>query len=275
MTKAETAPGKRSAPIGAKRPERRAADDAATAFHTSTRSVQRGKTIIDKGSKRLNEAVAAGQLSLGKAEQIVKTYPDKRKQDTQVTLIAKSKMVMRVKGLTGEIEWYTPRKYLDAAVQVMGAIDLDPASSAAAQAHVKATRHFTIENDGLAQEWSGRIFLNPPYAMPFIKQFTAKMVESSASPEFIEGILLTNNATDTEWFHSALEVCSAVCFTRGRISFLEACDGELIEKPAPTHGQAFFYFGTNSEKFAAVFSAFGTILSRLLTPPSTLQIAAE
>jgi hypothetical protein len=59
-----------------------------------------------------------GQLSLGKAEHIVQTYPDKQKQDKQVAIVAKSKMATRVKNLTGEYEWYTPRQYLDAAVEV-------------------------------------------------------------------------------------------------------------------------------------------------------------
>jgi hypothetical protein len=37
----KTAPGKRSSPIGDKRPKRLAADDAAKAFNTSSRTVQR------------------------------------------------------------------------------------------------------------------------------------------------------------------------------------------------------------------------------------------
>jgi len=254
--------GKRkpSAPIGAKGLEHRAADDAAAAFGTSPRNVQRGIAVREKGSAKLNEAVQGGRLTLGKAEQVVKTYPDKARQDAQVGIIAKSKMTTRVKGLTGEIEWYTPRKYLDAVIEVIGAIDLDPASSNAAQDHVNATRYFTLDNDGLVQTWNGRVFLNPPYKMPSIKQFTVKMIESWQHGEMREGILLTNNATDTEWFHSALDVCNAVCFTRGRISFLEASDGELVEKTSPTHGQAFFYFGKNVAAFARRFAEFGIIL---------------
>ena len=260
-------------PIGPPISKHRARDDAATAFGTSPRNVQRGKAVRSKGSKKLNDAVATGQLSLGKAEQIVNTYPDKRRQDEQVAVVAKSKMVTRVKGLTGEIEWYTPRKYLDAAVAVMGAIDLDPASSDAAQAHVRAARYFTLETDGLAQTWSGRVFLNPPYAMPFIREFSAKMVNSFLSGSMSEGILLTNNATDTEWFHNAMSACTAVCFTRGRIAFLEASNGELVEKPSPTHGQAFFYFGSHLSSFVEVFSAFGAIVCPYKRPLTLREVA--
>lgn len=262
----ETAPGKpkveeRSASIEAERkPQpRRATAAAAEAFGTSDGGVQRAKRVAAKASKKLAAAVEAGQLSLGKAEQIVKTHPDKKAQDAQVKHIRQSRMTTRVKGLTGEIEWYTPRKYLDAAVAVMGGIDLDPASSYAAQDHVKAKRFYTIDNNGLTQRWSGRVFLNPPYAMPTIKQFVNKMVSAYEGGEFSDGILLTNNATDTEWFHTAAASCTAVCLTRGRISFLQARDGELLEKASPTHGQSFFYFGPHLGQFRKVFREFGLI----------------
>ena len=256
-----------SAPIGAQQLKHRAADDDAKAFNTSSRTVQRSNLIKKKGSAKLKDAVHRGALSPAKAEQIIKTYPEKSKQDRQVALIAESKMVTRAKGLTGEFEWYTPRKYLDLAIAVMGAIDLDPASSVAAQKHVKAKNFFTLENDGLKQVWHGRVFLNPPYAMPFVRDFTAKIVASSKAGTMSEGILLVNNATDTEWFSLASIGCSALCLTRGRISFLEASEDELIEKPSPTHGQAFFYFGPNVERFAKVFSAVGNIWT-LLRPTS-------
>jgi hypothetical protein len=39
---------------------------------------------------------------------------------------------------TGEFEWYTPERYLDLAREVLGTIDLDPASSEIAQETVRA-----------------------------------------------------------------------------------------------------------------------------------------
>jgi len=224
--------------------------------------VQSAKTVQRQGSKKLNDAVDRGELSVAKAEQITKLYPDKRTQDAQVATIRESRMVTRVKGLTGEVEWYTPGLYLDAAIAVMGGIDLDPASSQAAQEHVRARRYFTLEDDGLSQQWSGRVFLNPPYAMPFVKDFVRKMVAAYEAADISEGILLTNNATDTEWFHMAAYTCAALCLTRGRIRFLEASNGDLIEKPSPTHGQTFFYFGPKGRQFEQVFSEHGIVLRR-------------
>ena len=72
---------------------------------------------------------------------------------------------------TGEFERYTPAQYIEAARRVLGEIDLDPASCEIAQRTVKAVEYFTAKDDGLEQEWHGRVWLNPPYAQPVIAQF--------------------------------------------------------------------------------------------------------
>lgn len=156
---------------------------------------------------------------------------------------------------TGNYEWYTPAEYVEHARRVLGVIDLDPASSALAQETVKAECYFSEEDDGLGAEWHGHVWLNPPYAQPAIEHFVDKLIEETAARRTSEAILLTHNSTDTAWFHKAANASAAICFTRGRIAFVDT-EGE---RAAPTQGQAFFYFGQNTHFFGAEFSQVGFV----------------
>jgi phage N-6-adenine-methyltransferase len=156
---------------------------------------------------------------------------------------------------TGDNEWFTPAQYIRAARDVMGGIDLDPATHPLAQETVQATGFFTADNDGLDKQWRGRIWLNPPYAQPLIAQFIEKLVGEVSAGRVVQAILLTHNYTDTAWFHQAEAAADLLCFTRGRIKFIDA-DGDEC---APTQGQAFFYYGPQVELFRDVFSRFGFV----------------
>jgi hypothetical protein len=57
-------------------------------------------------------------------------------------------------------EWFTPPRYIQAVREVLGGIDLDPASSRAANRIVGAARYFTAADNGYGREWHSRIFLN-------------------------------------------------------------------------------------------------------------------
>lgn len=156
---------------------------------------------------------------------------------------------------TGNMEWFTPAEYVDRARRVLGEIDLDPASCETAQETVKAWEYFTKGNDGLTQEWRGRVWLNPPYSQPEIAQFVDKLIAEVDSGRVSSAILLTNSATDTAWFHKAMNASSAFCLTRGRIKFVSPHN----EGTQPTMGQTFFYFGENHDLFAAEFSEVGGV----------------
>ena len=167
-----------------------------------------------------------------------------------------SRRPTRARTRTGDIEWYTPGEILEAIVQVMGGIDLDPASSDAQQAAapVKATRYFTIIDNGLTQPWPGRIFLNPPYAAGVIDEFVRKFLEERRLGNLQQGMLLTNSSTETEWWQTAASHCDAVCFLKGRVHFLKLVNGVLTRgKSSPAHPHSIFYFGPEVARFAHVF----------------------
>lgn len=152
---------------------------------------------------------------------------------------------------SGENEWYTPVEFVDAARKVMGDIDLDPASCEVANKTVKAKTIFTIANDGLSQKWYGNVWLNPPYASDLIGKFANKTAESKK--DINQAIVLVNNATETQWFNTLIEVASAIVFPKSRVKFCMA-NGNT---GAPLQGQAFIYIGAYPERFLKVFKKYG------------------
>jgi hypothetical protein len=75
---------------------------------------------------------------------------------------------------TGNPESYTPAKYIESARQVLGQIDLDPASNELAQQVVKAAQWYGEADNGLLKDWHGTVFLNPPYSWPDVANFIAQ-----------------------------------------------------------------------------------------------------
>lgn len=155
---------------------------------------------------------------------------------------------------SGNNEWYTPVEFLESARAVLGEIDLDPASSKTAQKNVRAKKYYTAEQDGLAKQWKGRVWLNPPYSSDLVAKFCEKLVQSAVDGDVTAAIVLCNNATETRWFEALSRVASAVCLPTGRIKYL---DETGAEQNSPLQGQAFLYIGKDVKGFAEIFCAHG------------------
>lgn len=203
---------------------------------------QRTELIRDlraKGMTLLDVADAVG-VSVGSVHKAVSdATPERRKP--------------HVAQNNGENEWYTPAQYIEAARVVMGSIDLDPASSDVANTVVQASAYYTAHDDGLGKPWRGNIWLNPPYAQPLIAQFSAKLQEEWAAGNIHSAIVLVNNATETAWFHGAVNCASAVCFPLARVKFW-APDRSTA---SPLQGQAILYLGDDADIFVEQFRRFG------------------
>jgi hypothetical protein len=155
---------------------------------------------------------------------------------------------------TGEFERYTPEVYIKAVRAVLGDIDLDPATSEEAQQVVRAAAYFTAADDGLIQDWIGRVFLNPPYHRDLAPRFIKKLVDEFRNGHVSAAIALTNNCSDTDWFNTAITDSVGVCFCHGRIKFIVPGGGDPV---LPTQGQSFFYFGDDVQRFEDVFCVIG------------------
>lgn len=156
--------------------------------------------------------------------------------------------------------WFTPSVYTEMAREVMGEIDLDPFSSQAANAHVKAKRYFDLRSDAFKQAWfqdQGRVFMNPPYSRKIIDAAVDLFLANWSSESVSQGVILVNNATETRWFQSLLRTASLLCLPDRRIAF-ENDDGKHVS--GNTRGQVFFYFGHKRARFTEVFGRIGVVL---------------
>jgi hypothetical protein len=149
------------------------------------------------------------------------------------------------------IEWFTPEDIIAAAREVMGAIELDPASCEQANGVVRATNYFTSENDGLTQEWHGRVWMNPPYGKDDGEsnqaRWLAKLIGEFQSGRVTEACAIFNSSTSDSWFGALWDF--TLCFTRNRVKFWRP--GEPAT--SPRYGSVIVYMGPNPAAFAAAF----------------------
>lgn len=108
-------------------------------------------------------------------------------------------------------EWWTPPHVFTA----LGlGFDLDPCAPRLPDADwIPARKRFSAPEDGLSLPWRGRVWLNPPYGRE-----AGRWVERLA--DHGNGIALVFSRTDVKWWHAAVPKATAVCFVRGRLTFI-------------------------------------------------------
>lgn len=210
-------------------------------------------TIAENVGEEVKHQILAGSLPVTKKD--VVALAEKPIEEQQVIISElQSGGKPHVSNNSGNNEWYTPAEYIEAARDALNGINLDPASSPLANLTVQAQRYYTIDDDGLTREWSGRVWLNPPYASDLVGRFVSKLCECIKAGQVTEAILLVNNATETKWFQEAASNASAICFPQGRIKYL---DSTSTPANTPLQGQSFVYFGDRPTRFMDIFTKFG------------------
>lgn len=175
-------------------------------------------------------------------------------------------------------EWYTPSKYIEAAREVMGSIDLDPASCALANQTVRAARYYTQEDDGLSKAWYGNVWLNPPYSSDNSPSgmfagkapggngkgltgfFIAKLVEGYETGYINQAVACVNADVIRNWFQPLWNY--PICFSHKKILFHRP--GEISQHHY--FGTCFVYLGWNEQGFVEHFSQFGRIAKAVDVP---------
>ena len=180
-------------------------------------------------------------------------------------------------------EWYTPSPIVEAAREVMGGIDLDPASHEEANRTVKAGRFFTEADNGLIQPWLGRVFLNPPGGLvgkfwsKLMREYVEQCVWVGYSLEQLQTLQNVDNRTPIGF---------SMCIPKARIGFIEneakriariaKIDAENVirrdrgeklkrrseKADSPSHANYITYIGTHKDRFEKRFSRFGQVVIR-------------
>lgn len=132
-------------------------------------------------------------------------------------------------------EWNTPLYVFEA---LDADLELDPCAPTSGS-HVPATRSYTKAEDGLAQPWSGSVFMNPPFGkrfgqVPWLKRFI----------EHGNGIGIIMAPTSAVWWQDHVPQVDGLLFPRGKIKFepskrlerhlrakARAADKEWVQQP--------------------------------------------
>jgi hypothetical protein len=106
-------------------------------------------------------------------------------------------------------EWITPIEILNK----LGEFDLDPCSPII-RPFPTAKQHYTINDNGLAMEWYGRVWCNPPFNRRVRPQWMCKCSEHDNC------IMLIPAATETKaFFKYVWERADSITFIEGRPHF--------------------------------------------------------
>ncbi len=109
-------------------------------------------------------------------------------------------------------EWSTPQWLFDALAREFS-FTLDPCAT---RENAKCAKFFTLENDGLLQNWRDEVvFMNPPYGA-MISRWMWKAYESSCAGATV--VCLVPARTDTAWWHNHA-MRGEIRLIRGRLKF--------------------------------------------------------
>ena len=111
--------------------------------------------------------------------------------------------------------WETPQDFFNELHKEFD-FTLDVAAS---HENAKLDNYYTVEENGLEQNWEGRVFVNPPYGRE-IKHWVEKAYKESLEPYNECVVMLIPSRTDTRYWHDYIfDKAADVRFLKGRLKF--------------------------------------------------------
>lgn len=156
--------------------------------------------------------------------------------------------------------WFTPVYIIEMVKEVLGPIDLDPASEEEANEIIGAKKIYT--ENALAESWvADTVFLNPPgtkignqsqsalFWQKLVYHFDRGDIKEAIFMAFSAELLSTSQKYGTK---SLLDF--TICVPRNRIRFVDTLHPGKV---APSHSNVIVYLGAHPEKFKNIFSKIG------------------
>lgn len=144
-------------------------------------------------------------------------------------------------------EYYTPISLINS----LGHFDTDPATPKNLPWST-ADIMYTKEDDGLVQDWKGRVWLNPPYSAPLISQFMEKMAKHG------NGIALVLPKFGTKMFRDwVYPYADGIFMMNERVKFY---DINFNQQPHPICQNVLIAYGTANLDAISKSGISGTML---------------
>ena len=164
--------------------------------------------------------------------------------------------------------WGSPALVIEKARNVLGRIDLDPASDWRFNLNVRASVFIDAEQNGLTSAWppNCRVFINPPGGKTKNKSNTAlfweRLMQYRAAGQLRQAVFLAFSLEALQTTQaSSIPMCAfAVCVPRKRIAF-ETPEGVVGD--APSHSNAIVYVPGSEDRtqeFVRQFSDVGYVM---------------
>jgi len=112
------------------------------------------------------------------------------------------------------VEWDTPAAFFQ-RLDLSFSFTLDPCAT---ERNAKCSKFYTIEQNGLEQDWGGEtVFVNPPYGRGIGAWVEKAYKESKKHNTTV--VMLIPSRTDTKWWHNYVMKAKEVYLLKGRLKF--------------------------------------------------------